>query len=35
VDKYEVMKYVKLSHKLTRCTWDDKTKKWYGHWQVR
>lgn len=26
--KYGVMKYVKLSHKLTRGEWDEKAKKW-------
>lgn len=30
-DKYGVMRYVKLSHKLTNCKWDDQAKKWYGH----
>ncbi|KAH8656971.1 flavin-binding monooxygenase [Tricladium varicosporioides] len=27
-DKYGVMKYVRLSHKVTSCTWDDSLKKW-------
>ncbi|KAF4633247.1 hypothetical protein G7Y89_g4870 [Cudoniella acicularis] len=27
-DKYGVMKYVKLSHKVTSCKWDDLLKKW-------
>ncbi|RDL38519.1 Flavin-binding monooxygenase [Venustampulla echinocandica] len=27
-DKYGVMRYVKLSHKITNCKWDEATKKW-------
>jgi cation diffusion facilitator CzcD-associated flavoprotein CzcO len=27
-EKYGVMRYVKLSHKITSCTWDDVAKKW-------
>jgi hypothetical protein len=23
------MRFVKLSHKITSCDWDDKEKKWY------
>ena len=28
-EKYGVTRYVKLSHKVTSCIWDDATKKWY------
>lgn len=30
-EKYGVTRYVKLSHKVTSCIWDDATKKWYEH----
>jgi cation diffusion facilitator CzcD-associated flavoprotein CzcO len=32
-DKYGVMRYVKLSHKITSCRWDDSAKRWYGHFE--
>jgi hypothetical protein len=28
-EKYDVMRYVQLSHKVLNCTWDDSAKKWY------
>jgi cation diffusion facilitator CzcD-associated flavoprotein CzcO len=28
-EKYGVNRYVKLSHKVTSCIWDDAVKKWY------
>jgi cation diffusion facilitator CzcD-associated flavoprotein CzcO len=28
-EKYGVTRYVKLSHKVTSCVWDDAEKKWY------
>ncbi|KAH7397926.1 flavin-binding monooxygenase [Cadophora sp. MPI-SDFR-AT-0126] len=27
-EKYGVMRYVKLSHRVSSCIWDDKAKKW-------
>ena len=27
-DKYGVLRFVKLSHKVTNCAWDDVIKKW-------
>ena len=28
-DKFGVMRFVKLSHEVETCTWDDRSKKWY------
>jgi hypothetical protein len=28
-EKYGVPRYVKTSHKVTNCIWDDGAKKWY------
>jgi cation diffusion facilitator CzcD-associated flavoprotein CzcO len=28
-EKYGVMRYVQLSHKVISCRWDDSAKKWY------
>jgi hypothetical protein len=28
-EKYGVTRFVKLSHKVTSCIWDDAAKKWY------
>lgn len=28
-EKYGAFRYIKLSHKVTDCKWDDFNKKWY------
>jgi len=30
VEKYGVARFVKTSHKVIRCTWNESAKKWYG-----
>ncbi|KAI0130019.1 flavin-binding monooxygenase [Xylariales sp. AK1849] len=30
VDKYGVMRFVKLQHEVESCSWDEKAKKWQG-----
>ena len=29
VEKYGVSRFVKTSHKVVKCSWDESAKKWY------
>lgn len=29
-EKFGAMRFVKLSHEVEACTWNDKSKKWYS-----